>query len=239
MLVFLTRNERDSLDLNQRLYLSGIESIAQPLVKMTAVGSDGDIAAYCSAAGAVIVTSKNAIRRIAVASSRRDFAVYAVGRASAEEAIAFGYKKVVDCSMASSCDGVEAIIDFFKNKKPTEKKLVYFSGEVIARDISDDLAAYGYEVRRVVCYGHQDIAKLSYDVIERWHDITDVPLFSSASAKRFITAAQSMDLSSIRAWAFSDNIAMKIKNAGFKEVHVLERANVETLLAALSCYKNC
>jgi hypothetical protein len=47
-----------------------------------------------------------------------------------------------------------------------------------------------------------------------------------------------MDISKIRAWVFSDKIASIIADAGFGEIFILPRADVGTLLEAMTRYRN-
>ncbi len=97
---------------------------------------------------AVIFTSANGIRAFVQNKGDLNLPVYAVGESTKQQALEYGFKKVI-----SANGDINDLSDVIKeNLNPNNGTLYHSAGSIIAKDLGALLDSFGYNVRRVALY---------------------------------------------------------------------------------------
>lgn len=190
MRLMITRPRDDALPLAAALAGLGIEALIEPLMRV----------APCRAAPfslgdwqALLVTSANGVRALAVATGRRDVAVYAVGAASAQVARAAGFTTVV--TAGGDVDSLAAVVR--ARLRPEDGPLLHVSGTEVAGDLAGRLAADGFACDRRVLYRAVAVDRLSAAATTALAagDVDGVVLYSPRTARLFTALARAAGVS--------------------------------------------
>ncbi len=141
MRALITRPKEDSTAIAERLEELGIEPLIEPLMTIEKVdGAEIDL----DGVQAILLTSRNGVRALADATSRRDVAVYAVGDSTAELARENGFAAVE--SAGGDSESLAALVR--ARLKPGDGALLHAAGAAVAGDLAGALAHDGFDVRR-------------------------------------------------------------------------------------------
>ena len=141
----VTRPADDAGSLCAQLRALGVEPIVEPLITIEPAA---EITLDLAGTQAVLLTSRNGARTFAVATSRRDVAVLAVGDATADLARRAGFENVLSAGGASK--DLETLVG--TQLDPQAGRLVHAGGETVAGDLIGALTAKGFTVTREVLY---------------------------------------------------------------------------------------
>ena len=232
MRVLVTRPRPDADETAAELMVLGHEPVVAPLLEVTfEPGATLDL----SDTQALLITSANGARALALATERRDLAVFAVGAASAAAARQCGFEQT------ESADGnVEALANLvIARLAPQDGALVHVAGTVTAGDLSGRLAESGFDVRRVVLYEAHPVAELPEEIERHLEEDTldAVMFYSPRTAAQFseLVAARGLaaHCSRIIALALSEAVAEKLALLGFSDTIVSETPDQESLFRAM------
>ncbi len=211
-------------------------TIAPLLVVESIAGAAVAVDRAQSQCAALLVTSahaaETAARRLSV---KKDLAVFAVGRHSADALRAVGFTHV------SSADGdVEALARLVALRlSPHDGRLLYLCGEDRAGDLVGDLAARGFKVDAVPVYRAVAVEQLPADAVTALRDGLDAVLhYSPRSAAAFVAAVKRAGLAEAALngpaqLCLSPRIAEVLKAAGATRMIKVAANPDETALLAL------
>ena len=145
MRICVTRPEEDAGALREKLGLLGHEAIPAPLL---AIVSRSAVAIAPLAYQAVAATSANAIRALQGAGELKSLRMLTVGPQSLKAAEAKGFINAE--ARGGDVDGLAAHIRLAL--KPADGPILYLSGSETTGDLEGQLAASGFDCRRVVLY---------------------------------------------------------------------------------------
>ncbi len=148
MRLLVTRPEPDASAQGERLGTLGHQALLAPLSRIE-FGTDVPI--VLEGVGALIVTSRNALRALALHPQRNEavrLPLYAVGEATAAAARSMGLANVT----AGPGTGEELARLIATKGEGTRGKLLHLSGETVAFDLKSALEREGLKVERVVLY---------------------------------------------------------------------------------------
>ena len=148
MHVLVTRPEPDSIKLVGLLQKRGHEATAAPLSSFTSLGLDPEA---LEGVTGLIATSRNALRALVgsdALADARNLTVFAVGRATADEARRMGFLRVVKGPGTAAGLGplLSSMVD------PAEEMLLHLAGDRLAHDLAGELSEVGIRVDSRVVY---------------------------------------------------------------------------------------
>jgi uroporphyrinogen-III synthase len=182
---------------------------------------------------ALLLTSANGARALALATDRRDLALFAVGPATAMAARDAGFADV------ATADGdVAALSHLVESRlKPADGALLHVSGSAVAGDLAGRLGRAGFETRRAVLYEARALSALSEDAVAALiqGEIHAVLLFSPRTAKSFVRLCHlaSLTLDGVRALCLSPAVAHQAEATRWFEIAVAARPDQDALLALI------
>lgn len=236
MRLLITRPRADAQPLAEQLLGLGHQVVMEPLLDIRFLAmDDADMARILDGAQGLLVTSANGLRAFAQASSRRDIAVYAVGRASAAAAHEAGFSDV------DSADGdvVTLANRAVEKLHAGDGALVHVAGSRLAGDLAGLLEKDGFDVRRAVLYEAIKVGELSPSVQADLADgkIDGVLLFSPRTAESFVGLVEQAGLSGhcgdVTAYCLSEAVAEKARAIGWARLavaaHPDQRSLIETI----------
>lgn len=191
MRLLVTRPDPDAERTAAALRALGHDVLNAPLLNIEPVeAADLDPARYA----AVVITSANAPRAIAHHPHRTALAalqVFAVGRHTADAAVAVGFTDVV------SAEGdVEELSRLIATRCPRGASLLYLAGEDRTGDLAADLAREGIDVQTVVVYRVVPVSAFPPPLVDALkHDALDgVVHYSRRTAVTYLRCAQAAGL---------------------------------------------
>jgi uroporphyrinogen-III synthase len=191
MRILVTRPREDSERLAEKLEAMGHEVLIEPLFTIEPeLGAPLDL----DGVQALLLTSANGVRALALRSERRDIPVLAVGDATAAAARDFGFAQV-----ESAGGDVEDLADLVRARlRPDGGALLHAAGSVTAGDLAGNLGAAGYDVRRVVLYRAEPVGALSAETAAALRDgrIDLAVFFSPRTARTFVSLVKAAGLES-------------------------------------------
>jgi uroporphyrinogen-III synthase len=233
MRVLLTRSAEDSEALAPLLTARGIEAVIAPLLDVhPKAGATIDLAG----AQAVLLTSANGARALARLVGVRDIAVFAVGDATARAARAAGFASVEDA--AGDVTDLAALVA--RRLNPAEGALVHVAGTDVAGDLTGDLAARGFAVRRAVAYEARAAKSLPSNAraVLAAGTLDAVLLYSPRTARTFVALARQAALDArlgrVEALCLSEAVAAEARALRWRAVLIAARPETETLIALLA-----
>jgi uroporphyrinogen-III synthase len=148
MRLLITRPEPDALKLRAAVEDLGCQATVEPLLRVTFEDCDR---IEIDGAQALIATSRNALRALKshpVLARARALPLFAVGKATANEARSLGFEMVV----TGAGTGQELVTHIVSVADPAAGLLVHLAGEVRATDLVAELEPHGFRVLQPVVY---------------------------------------------------------------------------------------
>ncbi|SLN15256.1 uroporphyrinogen-III synthase [Oceanibacterium hippocampi] len=234
MRLLITRPEPDASHLASALRKLNVQSLVEPM--LTIHLDDSRRLEIGPGVQAVLVTSRNAARALAVTCDRRDLKVYAVGDGTAQAARSAGFETV-----ASASGDLDALVEkVVAECDPSGGPLVHVAGSVTTGDLKGRLEAAGFSCRREVLYSAEPVTsvspRLEKALVDR--EIDGVILFSPRTAAAFLAlvegAALDDTLADLELFCLSEAVGKAAMPLLWREVHVAEQPNEEALLALVA-----
>ena len=184
---------------------------------------------------AVLFTSQNGVRAYAATGVRCDRPAFAVGRSTAEAAIAAGFAEVV------SADGDSAALAALVAARlsPGAGDLLHVAGTRPAGDLAGALQAHGFVVHRAVLYEARPLDRLPDAAKAALIDgkLSGALFFSPRTAEvfaRLVTAAGlTSGLRGLSALCLSAAVADRLGAGDWGEIRIAERPELPAILALL------
>lgn len=232
MRLLLTRPLEDSQALAGELGAMGVESLIEPLLRVTfPPGPAPDL----DGVQALLATSANGVRAFAGRSRRRDLPLYAVGGATAAAAGDAGFTAVL--SAEGDAAALAALVQ--GRLQPADGALLHIAGSKLAGDLAGQLAASGFKVRRAVLYDARPASELSAPAIAALGDgsLDGVLFFSPRTAAAFVdlvrAAALEKSIAALSAFCLSPAVAVEAAGLPWGRVIVARRPHQAALLDTL------
>ncbi len=233
MRVLVTRPLDDSRDTVERLKAMGHDSVIAPLLDIC-FQQGGEIS--LDGVQAILATSANGIRALVRRTARRDVAVFAVGRQSAEEAREAGFTDVRNAEGGSAALATAAA----GWADPARGILLHISGRDVAGDLAGTLEATGFTVRRETLYEAVAVTELPAEASAALRDgsLDAVLLFSARSSATFVQSVERAGLAStcapLVAVAISEAAAAPLAGLTFRALRIPPSPNQDAMLALLT-----
>jgi len=230
--LLLTRPEADAARTASLLRAHGHEVIVAPLLRIETLW-DADLGTGPWAA--ILVTSANAVRSIAVHRRRdelRSVPVLTVGPRTAQALRAAGFTDV------SSADGdVNDLAALVASRIKPQASLLYLAGEERSGDLAGDLRARNFTVQSVIVY-HAVVAENlpNQAAAALASGIDGVLHFSRRSAEAYVDAARGSGLlaDALKTpvhYCLSARVAEPLAQAGAPDIRIASRPEEAALLA--------
>ncbi|MCP5083781.1 MAG: uroporphyrinogen-III synthase [Alphaproteobacteria bacterium] len=237
MRFIVTRPSEDAAKLITKLERDGHSGLAAPMIR---IANLPDVTLPKMEWQAILVTSANSIRALAVLAGGSDLTavpVLAVGPASAHAATSAGFK-----SVSTAQGDLEALSELaVRQLDPAKGPIFYPSGTIISGDLKAHLERQGFSCTRLPLYEAVPASEFSVEVAS---DIQDgqadgVLLFSPRSARIWSKCLANADLteaaSSLTHYCLSTAVADALKadsknGSTFKSVAVAPEPNEHSLL---------
>ena len=195
MRLLVTRPEPDALKLRAALEELGHEATVEPLLSVSFEDAD---AIDLDGVQALIATSRNALRALKshpALGEARKLPLFAVGKATAEEARALGFEMVVTGAGTAQ----ELVAHIVSVVDPAAGLLLHLAGDTLAGDLEGELESHGFRVLQPVVYRMQPAKALSEDTVEQlaMGEIDGVILMSPRTAAMYATLMRKQGLVSV------------------------------------------
>lgn len=231
MRIMITRPESDAPALARQLKDLGHEVLSEPLLRVIFPDlPPPDL----EGAQALLFTSANGVRAFTRLVSRRDIAVFAVGAATAREALAAGFADVATAGgdVASLGQTVAAALD------PAAGRLIHIAGSVQAGDLQGDLTARGFAVDRIVLYETLQAGALSPLAVQKIksREIDIILFFSPRTAQTFADLVEKHRLGDYLAHSIAACLSISVRDIlqslPWHSIVVARRPALDDLLTA-------
>jgi len=233
--LLMTRPLEDAAPLAERLQEMGVATVSAPLLEIVChPGPPLDL----DGVQGFLLTSANGVRALAARTAVRDLPCYAVGDATARQALTLGFGQV------ESADGdVDDLARLVGARCDSGAgALLHAAGTVSAGDLQALLAPGGFKVRREVLYEARTpdtLPDAARDALESG-TLDGVILYSPRTARHFDALAAAAGLSAalgrLTLFALSENVRAAA-GGDWKECIVAARPDQESLLQAVrTCY---
>ena len=225
--LLLTRPYEDSLSLATKLEALNVKTLISPVLTLQYFQDIVFPHNYFTA----IVTSRHAIRALALNTMERSMPIIAVGDATAEMAEKLGFYRVFHGE-----NSAKSLINFILEKVPTSQPLIYAHGKTIKYYLHDILEEEGYSIQNIVVYDAVGRTEMAPDIIEalKTNQLTHVAFFSERSVQIFLQQLQHHKIEGVaqhlETIAFSQDIAQQLFGSRWKGVHVLEYPSLNSFL---------
>jgi uroporphyrinogen-III synthase len=228
----VTRPQPDADQLAAALATRGHDAIVEPMMTIeyqpgAKVSTDG--------AQAVLITSANGARALAVASPVRDIPIFCVGAASAAQAASDGFSNISN-AQGDTSDLARLVAS---ECQADGGHLIHIAGSVVAGDLSERLTASGFTVDREVLYESKTRDALSSPTKQAIADdlVLAVTLFSPRTAETFMGLIEKAELkgacSSLDLLCLSQAVADAMSGLPCRMIRVADRPTTEAMLALL------
>lgn len=230
MRILVTRPAEDGAEIAQLLADMGHEAVLAPL--LTVQIFDGPKLAL-DGMQAILATSANGVRALAVRSDARDVPVFAVGPQTADAAAQAGFIRVrnADGDAVALADAVSGWAD------PKAGVLLHAAGAEGSGWLAEALAAKGFQVRREILYRVEAAAQLP-DIATRAlreNSVQAALFFSPRSAEIFAdrVARAGIATAGLLAVCISAKTADALRGLTFSDIKIAAVPNQAGLLACL------
>ncbi len=235
MRLLITRAEPDALKLQGLLEQRGHEAVVEPLLAVSYEDAEPiDLEGVTS----LIATSRNglrALRHAGLIDQARHLTVFAVGKATAEEARRMGFQRIVKGPGTASALAplIASMVD------PTEEMLLHLSGEQVAVDIARELEEQGFRALKATVYRMVAADQLSDATRDQLAagDIEAVLLMSAETAVIWARLVQQHRLQTavrdVAHLCLSEGVAARLRPLGAVEVDVASSPTLEEMLALI------
>ena len=238
--VFIGRSVKQAGPLVPQIAERQITGIYQALLKVEKVPPPVDMEERLSGAQAVIVTSANAVGRLAEVTRKRFIPLLAVGDGTARAARSLGFGDV-----ASAQGDAEALLDLCRTRlDKSHGSVLYLRGREVARDLAPTLAAEGYEVDPIVVYATEPTPQFRPPVEQklRQASIEAAILFSPRGAANFVSLVRQAGIdytcAGMTLIAFSPAVAAATGDMVWRLQLVPERPTIPALLTTLEQWRD-
>lgn len=190
MRVLITRPAEDVQRFADALREAGHEALIEPVLRIRML--DVPLPAFDATVQALLITSAQAVRALAVRTDRRDLRLLAVGPHSAEVARGLGFLDVFQ----SDGDGIEGLNDLVRAQcNPKAGVLLHLAAEDLAGDLAGGLRQAGFTVQVTQLYRAEAIEALSEPLVAALcaGHVDAVTFFSKRSATIFERLAAPLD----------------------------------------------
>ncbi|SMF83779.1 uroporphyrinogen-III synthase [Tistlia consotensis] len=240
MRLLLTRPQEDAERSAERLRALGHRVELEPLLTIRQRPEALDPARDLEGVQALVVTSLNGLRAFLAASPRRDLPVFAVGPASAGEALAAGFRSVRsgEGDAAALAELVAGTLD------PAAGALLHPAGTVTAGALAERLGAAGFALRRVVLYEAVTADRLGERTEEllRAHVLDGALFYSPRTATTFVSLVRQAGLeaccATLTAWCLSPAVAAALAPLGWRRVAIATTPREAALFRAIEADTN-
>ena len=235
MRLLVTRPEPDGEGTAERLRTLGHDVVLVPVLRVQAV----DLTFGPGPFGALVVTSRNAVRALASHARRNELVgipVFAVGARSAEAAREARFSEVV------SADGdVDDLIRLIAARFSGNGTLIlYLAGEDRAGDLAGGLAAHGIAVETAIAYRAVPDEDFPARLVAglAGGSLDAVLHYSRRSAEAFLAGAEATEITRPMLAAvhlcLSAEVAAPLEDAGATQVRIASHPNESALFGLLS-----
>lgn len=148
MNILVTRPEPDALTLKGLIEAHGHPVLVEPLMR---VALEPDAIVDLDGVAALIATSRNALKALRAApvlEQALELPLFAVGRATADEARRMGFHRVA--TGPGTASGLAAAIGSVLD--PADGLIVHLAGDALAGDVVGDLELLGFRAMRTTAY---------------------------------------------------------------------------------------
>lgn len=230
MHILVTRPEADAAEFKARLEALGHRVTVDPLMRIV---SCAPASLYCAKSGAVVATSRNALRAIAdhpALPSLVELPLYVVGPGTAAMARGLGFGEIVT-GPATAADLVEPIA-----AAAPAGGVLHLRGEKIAFDLKTALAGRGVAVAEAVVYRQVAAERLSAETVSALagRNLDIAVLMSPLTAQTYVSLVDAAGLGdaagAVRYACLSAGIAEKMASLP-AETAVASKPRAEEMLA--------
>ncbi len=236
MRLLVTRAEPDAVKLRATLEEMGHEATVEPLISVAYVENpDIDL----DGVQALIATSRNALRALRNHPIRREavgLPLFAVGKATAEEARAIGFETLI-----TGAGTADALMNHIVSvADPAAGLLMHLAGDRLAVDLAGDLEAQGFRVVEVVVYHSVAAKSFSDDAIEQlaMGEIDGVILLSPHTAAVYANLVRKHGLTaSVRGlthFCLSQAVARRLEPLAATDIEIAAEPSLREVLASIS-----
>jgi uroporphyrinogen-III synthase len=233
MRILITRPREDAEPFARALTALGHEAVIEPLLEIAYLtGPTLDLVGV----QAILLTSANGARAVALRTPARDIAIIAVGQATAGAARDAGFIHV----SVSTGEGVDALAAFVQAKlRGADGTLVHPTGSTMAGDLAGALGAHGFRVRREVIYEARGVDHLSGALVaELSAGLVDAAtFFSPRTAGLFAELAEDEGLQApcrrVTAICLSQAVAAALAPLGFAAVKIAKNPSTDAMLTLI------
>lgn len=232
MRILVTRPEKDTGEISEKLRATGHEVIAAPLLHVEFYSGPEIV---LDGVQALLATSANGVRAIARRTPRRDVPLFAVGPQTEAEARAAGFISIRNAN-GDSAELARATVQWVK---PQDGILLHAAGAEAPKLLVAELEKNGFAVRREVLYEAQAPRRLPATAAEalRAGVLDAVMHFSSRSARIFAECVTREGLDEpcekLIALCISDAAANALSPLHFREIRIAKAPNQQSLLDLL------
>jgi uroporphyrinogen-III synthase len=235
MRFLVTRPEPDALKFRAALEELGHEATVEPLLEVTfedceAIDLDG--------VQALIATSRNGLRALRAQQARlaaRKLPLFAVGKATAEEARALGFETVVTGAGTVH----ELVAHIVSVADPANGLVLHLAGDRLAGDLKGELEEQGFRVLQPVVYRTVAAKSLSEDTVAQLAagEIDGVILLSPRTASIYTALMVKHGL--VKAardlvhFCLSEDVAKRLAPLGNVSREIAEAPRLEEILALI------
>lgn len=235
MRLLVTRAEPDAIKLRATLEQLGHEATVEPLLSVSyADAPEIDL----TDVQALIATSRNALRALRNHPARREavaLPLFAVGRATAEEARALGFSTVV-----TGAGNAQALMNHIVSVVDSAAGLLmHLAGDRLAVDLAGDLEAQGFRVLEVVVYRTVAAKAFSEDTVEQLGlgEIDGVILLSPHTAAVYASLVRKHELAaSVRRlthFCLSAAVARRLEALELDDIEIAAEPSLREVLASI------
>ena len=235
MRILITRPLTESLICSERLIALGHSVIIEPLLT---INFNQKQTISLGGIYAILITSGNGVRALALATLIRDIPLYVVGAVTAKIAMEARFSKIVAAN--SSVNSLfNLVIDQVKHDSG---KLLHITGPEVKGDLVANLERLGYNVERRVLYGRTLAAAFTtkaYKALD--NDLIDAVLFFSQSAakvfvKLIIGENLATKISNLVLFCSSSDIAKELEGLESKLIIVTSEPTTESMIKQIEYY---
>lgn len=232
MRVLVTRPQEDAQATAAKLTARGHDAILAPLLEIRF--REGPTISLDSVQ-AILATSANGVRALARRSARRDLALFAVGRQTADAARLAGFAKV----RSADGDGAALAQAALRWAKPGDGMLLHAAGGETKGELAATLARGGFALRTETLYDAVAVRALPPAAADalRAQSLDAALFYSPRSARIFrdlvLAAGLATSCRTAFAVAISPAAAKALDGLEFGEIRVAARPDQDALLTLL------
>ncbi len=183
--LLIGRSVRHVGPLARQIAERGITGVYQALLEISRIDPPGDFEDRLNVAQAVVVTSPNAVGRLAELTRKRFFPMLTVGDGTMRIARDLGFADVT----SADGDAIDLLELCRKRLSPEAGPVIYLRGREVAQDLAQALSAEGYAIDPIVVYASDPAAQFRPQVEQqlRQASLEAALLFSPRGAANFVS----------------------------------------------------